>query len=568
MGLIAPRPAPFEPLTGESPASAAGVAGLRVAILDDQAANARLLARFLQRAGFTRLDTYVDPRQAVLDLERNLPDLLLLDLHMPGMNGFEVLARLRGVIAPDDYVPILVLTGDLDRTVRQRALEAGAKDFLLKPFDPDEVVVRCRNLLETRRLHLELRRRNDALAGEVVERTSALKDALAERLTIASALASPRAQADPEAVAAALCTELVGLSGIDGAAVVSFGGSIATPLASAGTVGRRLEVGHHLPRELSAGLIERTSAGPWVEENETSDVAGLGDTSVSGRLWAPMHAGSEVVGALMAASDLPLVGDRLVRMLPTMLEYAAVAGANLAPGIAERYRVDGLREELTGIIDQGAFTPFFQPIVDLATGEIVGYEALTRFRDGQRPDRRFADAALVGMGAALEVVCLTAAVEAARALPGGRWLSVNISPAVVTESAEIAGILARADRPLVVELTEHVRVDDYSALRAALRALGSDIRFAIDDAGAGFANFRHIVELDPDFVKLDIGLVRAIDTDPARQALISGMDYFATRTGCSLIAEGIETLGERDMLRSLAVPLGQGYLLGRPAAVH
>jgi EAL domain-containing protein (putative c-di-GMP-specific phosphodiesterase class I)/DNA-binding NarL/FixJ family response regulator len=539
-----------------------------VAILDDQEANARLLARFLQRAGFENLVTFQDPREAVHAFADTLPDLLLLDLHMPGLDGFAVLAELRELIAPDDFVPILVLTGDLDRSVRQRALEAGAKDFLLKPFDPDEVVVRCRNLLETRRLHLELRRRNEELAGEVVERTSALEDALRERLAVASALATPRAASDPDSVAGMICRELIGLVGIDGAAIVSFSGGIATPLASAGIVGRRLEAGRHLALDLANRLIERTSTGPWVEEDESKVVAALGESAISGRLWAPMHSGPVVVGALMAASAQPLVGDRLVRMLPTMLEYAAVAGATLAPAIMERQRSDVVRSELIGVIDGRAFKPVFQPIVDLATGTTVGYEALTRFDDGQRPDRRFDEATLVGLGAALELACLAAALVEAHRLPPGPWLSLNISPSVVIETPDLANVLAGADRPLVIELTEHVPVDDYAALRRALRALGTEVRFAIDDAGAGFANFRHIVELDPDFVKLDIGLVRAIDTDPARQALISGMDYFATRTGCALIAEGIETAGERNMLQSLAIPLGQGYLLGRPAAPH
>jgi EAL domain-containing protein (putative c-di-GMP-specific phosphodiesterase class I)/DNA-binding response OmpR family regulator len=544
------------------------VEDLRIAILDDLEANVRLLARFLGNAGFGRLATYTDPRGAVDDFRRLAPDLLLLDLHMPGMDGFDVLEQLGALIEPGVYLPILVLTGDMDRAVRQRALEAGAKDFLVKPFDPDEVVIRCRNLLETRRLHLELRWRNEQLAGEVVARTSALEDALQERLAVASALATPRAKDNLEAVADTLCHELVGLAGIDGAAIVSFSEALATPLAAAGAVGRRMEVGRHLAQDVSARLIDRTSSGPWVEENEPGGLTGLADPAIAGRLWAPMHAGADIAGALMATSSQPLRGDRLVRMLPTILEYAAVAGATLAPSIVERYQVDAVRRELLGVIDDHAFAPVYQPIVDLATGATVGHEALTRFVDGERPDRRFADATLVGLGGALELACLRAAIEGARGLPDGQWLSVNVSPSVVIDSPELAGILASTDRPLVLELTEHVQIDDYSTLRAALSALGGSIRFAIDDTGAGFANFRPIVELHPDFVKLDIGLIRAIDSDPARQAFVSGMDYFATRAGCALIAEGVETDGERDMLRTLAVPLAQGYLLGRPAPIH
>ena len=120
---------------------------------------------------------------------------------------------------------------------------------------------------------------------------------------------------------------------------------------------------------------------------------------------------------------------------------------------------------------------------------------------------------------------------------------------------------------VILEVTEHVAIEDYAAFRAAVTAVGPDIRVSVDDAGAGFASFRHILELHPDFVKLDIALVRDIDLDNVRQALVAGIVYFARKSGCLLIAEGIETTGERDLLRSLGVDLGQGYLLGRPAPV-
>jgi EAL domain-containing protein (putative c-di-GMP-specific phosphodiesterase class I) len=88
---------------------------------------------------------------------------------------------------------------------------------------------------------------------------------------------------------------------------------------------------------------------------------------------------------------------------------------------------------------------------------------------------------------------------------------------------------------------------------------------AVDDAGAGFSSFRHILELRPAFVKLDRSLVAGIDADPVRQALIAGMCHFATSAGCRLVAEGIETEAELATLIELEVPLGQGYLLGYPA---
>jgi len=118
-----------------------------------------------------------------------------------------------------------------------------------------------------------------------------------------------------------------------------------------------------------------------------------------------------------------------------------------------------------------------------------------------------------------------------------------------------------------VEVTEHVAIDDYAPMREAMARLGPQVRLAIDDAGAGFASFRHILELQPDFVKLDRELVHDIQIEASRQALVVGMRYFAQKTGCTLISEGVETDAERAMLLELSIEFGQGYLFGRPTPV-
>ncbi|MEQ1703385.1 MAG: EAL domain-containing protein, partial [Ilumatobacteraceae bacterium] len=115
-----------------------------------------------------------------------------------------------------------------------------------------------------------------------------------------------------------------------------------------------------------------------------------------------------------------------------------------------------------------------------------------------------------------------------------------------------------------VEITEHIEIDSYPAVREAITAC-APARLAVDDAGAGFASLRHILELEPDLVKLDIGLVSGVDHDPARQALVAGLCHFSSRTGTALIAEGVETIEELRVLRELGVGFVQGYLLSRPA---
>jgi EAL domain-containing protein (putative c-di-GMP-specific phosphodiesterase class I) len=207
----------------------------------------------------------------------------------------------------------------------------------------------------------------------------------------------------------------------------------------------------------------------------------------------------------------------------------------------------------------------FQPIVDMASGRPIGFEALTRFEDGTSPDVIFADAVAVGLGHDLEAATLTRSIEASSDLPAGPWLSLNVSAAFVLDGERLASIVRQRTRPLILEITEYVAIDDYQAVRAAVAALGPDVRIAVDDAGAGVANFTHIVNLRPDFVKIDASLIRDVNADLTRQALIVGLLHFARATNCWIIAEGVETEAERITLSGLDITFGQGYLFGRPA---
>lgn len=216
----------------------------------------------------------------------------------------------------------------------------------------------------------------------------------------------------------------------------------------------------------------------------------------------------------------------------------------------------------------GAFHPVYQPIVELVSRRTIGYEALTRFdaEPHRTPDVWFEEAAEVGLGERLEASAIRAAVgpaAASGAVDG--YLSLNLSPETI-----LAGGLSEALSPLqpaqvVLEVTEHAPVADYEALVAALapfRAAGG--RLAVDDAGAGFASLRHILLLNPDIIKLDISLTRDIDTDIAKRSLATALIAFATETGATILAEGIETESELQTLRALGVRHGQGWHLGRP----
>lgn len=154
----------------------------RILIVDDEEMNIRFLTRILEPEGHFDLDATTDPRDVVTLFRRCEPDLVMLDLKMPYMDGLDVLDVLRPEIPEGTYLPILVLTSDVSTEAKRRALSGGAKDFLTKPLSPSEVRLRVQNLLEARFLHLELQEQNRELEARVRERTAQLEEARIEVL--------------------------------------------------------------------------------------------------------------------------------------------------------------------------------------------------------------------------------------------------------------------------------------------------------------------------------------------------------------------------------------------------
>ena len=160
----------------------------RILIVDDEPNNVEILRRILTRAGFTRIESTTDSRDAKRLYVRHRPDLILLDLHMPHLDGLGVMAEL-SEIAEASYLPILILSADVTPEARCDALSRGAKDFVNKPFQADEILLRIKTLLETRLLYLQIQNQNQVLEAKVRERTRALEEAqieIVERLAVAA----------------------------------------------------------------------------------------------------------------------------------------------------------------------------------------------------------------------------------------------------------------------------------------------------------------------------------------------------------------------------------------------
>jgi len=391
-----------------------------------------------------------------------------------------------------------------------------------------------------------------------------------ERALIAETLRNLPSGGDAEATAELFCRQVASLSDIVVASVLGFeSDGAAMPLAfvvpGSPNVGLR-----RLTPERSRYLYRRAQAGPWVSEwaDDPAHPYGevIGSVGVRALAYAPVRSQGVPIGLLAVGSSHPDGVARLSEQLGALVDFADLAGAVLGRQLADRSVARRMRDEIERVIEERAFSPVFQPIVDVSNGRTIGFEALTRFSDGTPPERRFGDATEIGLDTELELATLRAALDAARAgVSPSRFLHLNVSAQLVLRGTDLKAILRDVPHRLVLEVTEHAVIGDYAAFRTGIARLGRPVCLAVDDAGAGFASLRHILELDPAFVKLDISLIRGIDRDPAKQALVTGMRYFARTTKRRLIAEGVESEAEARTLSELDVRLVQGYRFGRPA---
>jgi EAL domain-containing protein (putative c-di-GMP-specific phosphodiesterase class I) len=259
--------------------------------------------------------------------------------------------------------------------------------------------------------------------------------------------------------------------------------------------------------------------------------------------------------------------DLQPRDLQTLEMLAGLVGDHLESLDADERDQAHRREQIFGVLaDPLGITMVFQPLVELATEQIIAVEALARFPTlGDGPQSVFAHAWSVGLGGELEIKAVRAALSALDRLPD-RWrLGVNVSPSTLVNDEFLGAVHTVPPGRLAVEVTEHDAVDDYDELRAArrrLRAVG--IRLAIDDVGMGFSGLNHILESEPDTIKIDAAVVRDVDTSPAKAAMIQALVSFGDRMDILVVAEGIETANELAALRTLGITVGQGFHLARP----
>jgi EAL domain-containing protein (putative c-di-GMP-specific phosphodiesterase class I) len=375
------------------------------------------------------------------------------------------------------------------------------------------------------------------------------------------------------------------LSGAAGILIIGLGGQRVSVLGilwlvavASGVLARGGRV-HWFGRYVVLGALALPAAryGSVSGEYAAMCVATVALLLTSGRLTRELnHLLRQARTQAESAETLLLAGDIAARMAdrgePLPTGDPRVAHGATASLSAEE--AASARAEIARLIAGEGLTMVVQPIVDTRTGRARAYEALARFDqprlDGS-PLHWFSLAEELGERPALERACLRLGLELLARRPPDTSLSVNLSVAVLLEPSTVAMLEDAGDglpddlRGLIVEITEETLVRGDMQLLSAiqpLRARGA--RLAVDDMGAGYSGLRQITTVRPSYLKLDRSLVSGIDTDSERAALVGALAGYSKQVGSLLVAEGIETRAELQMVRRLGVPLVQGFYLSRP----
>ena len=552
----------------------ADILSARILIVDDSSVNVLLLERILTNAGYTAVSTTSDSSSVCRLYRENQYDLILLDLLMPGLDGFQVMHALKE-IETEGYLPVLVLTAQPGHKLR--ALQAGAKDFLGKPFDRIEVLTRIHNMLEVRLLLREAKNYSRWL--EQFDQLTGLPNRMRYREQLTKALGRPEARTGTVSLLFIAVDRFRSVSDAVGRVV---GGALLR------SVGERL-AGCIGPMDTAARLGGYEFALLVVSPERDPRAAGELAVKVRDILRPPLESdGQEVaitvsIGIAAAPTD-SLDGDTLMQYAETALHEAGDAGGDtyryFSAELNARARVAlELENALRNALARNEFVLHYQPKMRIDTGEWSGVEALLRWNRPGRglvPPGEFISALestglIVPVGTwVIETVCRQIG-EWSRDGIGHIRVAVNVSGKQFLRSGFVSGI-ARAIRDndiapesLDIEITESSlmsRSEQTDNVLRELKKLG--VWIAIDDFGTGYSSLAYLKQFPIDTLKIDMSFIRDVPTDSDGAAIAIAIINMARSLSMTVIAEGVETAPQLEFLRQHACDEIQGYYCSRP----
>lgn len=557
----------------------------RIVVVDDNPTNVELLLAMLEDSGYKNLLGLTDSREVAPLLERERPDLVLLDLRMPHLDGHEVLALLRhrlGQTTP----PVIVLTAENSVAARHRALEQGASDFLTKPFDQTEVMQRIHNQLEAHFRSEAHRHRASELEALVAERTAELRalslrdplTGLPNRRALRAEIERKLGEDRPVAVYFIMLDEFDELARTQGHAICeALSREVGDMLAQSALMRNGL-VSAWGDREFVL-MLEHEDDAATFERNAARLLRLLGGQLIVEAIRVDL---SVRIGAAHRSDTLDTA--HLVQLAAAALPSAGQGEAfsRYRPEVGERLaRRRLLRLALRDATAAGELELAYQPKIDLASGRLTGAEGLLRWTSpehGPVSPAEFiplaeASGDILAIG---EWVIETGLAQLARwqaegVVDASFSLALNVSGRQLMQAGFAARTLEAHRRhdiragSVELEVTESGLMEDIGLAVTQLKSLFDvGIPSAIDDFGTGYSSLSYLKLLPVSVLKIDRSFVAGINDDPTDRKLAETVVAIAHSLGCSVVAEGIENAEQARTLTAIGCETGQGYHFSRP----
>ena len=532
---------------------------ISILVIDDDPELTLTLGAILEAEGYDVLLSNSGERGLELAYTRR-PHLVLLDVAMPVMDGYAVCRELQFGYTKD--IPVVFLTAKTGLADMMEANRSGASAYVTKPF-------RTQHLLQTVR--------------DVLRDASAYYDEITGLPTLAHVQLEVQRTMDEHSHLGILYVTVDSVQALE----QSQGFEVVDEMYRA--IGRRLhEARGHIIRNQDFVSVSSLGNGFLVILSPARGKGFVGDDDLEvvrlrlkERLLGDIE--QDLEASLLAQVDLRVGCARLTQSPKVRFKRALMAAIDEATHGIERER-DEVRHRLSlefgRVVDAEEISCVYQPIVGLHGFGVFGYELLARGpRQSElyRPDALFEVARAEARVPELDRICRMMAARAAATLPPNCLRFINAEPLnlffhpdsdiFVREFVEATPAALRAQT--VVEITENAVIDDFAHMREVVRRLrGSGFRIAIDDAGAGYAGLQTMVEIEPDFIKLDMSLTRGIESSIVKQKLVGTLRDFCRQAFITLVAEGIETRAQLDALVALGIDYGQGFLFAHPGSPH
>ena len=551
-------------------------------VVDDNTVNIDLMLDLLDEYGFENVHGINDPREVLAHCQQQMPDLLLLDIRMPHLDGYAVIEELRGHFE-EQMPPIIVLTAQIDDMTRQRALAMGVRDFITKPFKQDEVLQRIRNTLNIEHRYQVRDKQADTLELMVAKRTQELDrqsrtdpiTQLPNRRGLNQALEAAAHQASGTGLL------FIALDKLDDV-VRLHGYRVADQLLR--FISQRLR--RQLSPECLMGLwggselvVITTTADPQkLLEMANQLLACFEQDQALDELLLPLSARIGVSGA-----EGHFETERLVHMAALALPpQGAALVQRYTPEIEEKQRHQlHIQQAIRGAIERGEMSLAFQPKLSLADHKILGAEALLRW---QHPGFGFispgefiplaeasGDILAIGDWVLDEAMRHITTWRAHGLLNDDFHIAVNVAARQLTRKDFAQQLLTRLEqqqipqRFLALEVTESGLLSDMNHARQQLAQLADmNIAVAIDDFGTGQSSLAYIKTLPFSTLKIDRAFVMDLETSAIDRQLAHTITQLAHSVGCDVVAEGIETSAQAAYLSSIGCEAAQGFFYARP----